>query len=127
LIVLATYSWFDPAPAEFYEINSVHEVGHKVGITPGYTPLTLDRGRFFYVEQGHRGPHCSNGMRYDASQRSPWRGRPRCVMYGAARYHDGQRSHYNPAHDFCRFCRDAVQKQDLDVRYLPSFTTTLML
>jgi hypothetical protein len=123
LIVLGTYSWFDRAEAAFYEVNTVHEVGHKVGMTPGRAPLSLDSGRFYYENQGHNGPHCSRGMRYNEAQSPRWRGTPACVMFGAARYHDGDQMQVNPAHDFCTTCGSAVQKQDLDVRFLPWFST----
>ena len=72
------------------------------------TGKKVDRTSKQYINQRHRGSHCSNGYNYDAAT-SVWSNGAgtKCVMYGST----------NGVRAFCDVCEPAVRKTDCDVEW----------
>lgn len=144
LITVATKAWWDPSDEqEMLQILN-HEMGHKIGMVAygdkkksdaphkdnkdfNENPKLPDSHPKLYGEnrgmndQGHQGPHCSNGADYHGPGTAiggpdgAWTGRPLCVMFGATGLQDAKTGQYTASpKEFCPDCAKVVRKVDLD-------------
>lgn len=123
---------------EFKDMNATtipytwnHEVGHRLGMV-AYgnkggeakyknnikfrekkwlpdAPTTLYGENPGVNDQGHQGPHCSNGANFDGN--GTWTDQPLCVMFGA----NGTSEHMHAPKDYCDKCQPIVRKLDLSL------------
>lgn len=105
IAICTRYLW-KARPAQDQNRTLIHEIGHKIGMTPGgptapveYDNSKLDRGSKFYYSKGHYGNHCHAGLPQLPSY-SGVKG-SQCVMYGSSEV-----TH------FCRSCGDGARKAD---------------
>jgi type VI secretion system secreted protein VgrG len=115
LITVADKALWDVRTKDGKAQTLMHELGHKVGMTPDGTGRLPRKPSCYYTGQGHQGPHCSKGANYNAATRA-WAGAPQCVMYGA--------SHAARPRTFCAECAPLVRKLDMSPT-MPGFTTSL--
>lgn len=106
LICVCTKAWWSAIDAKMQNDVIVHELGHKMGMSPDGRRKLPDKTDSWYDDaKGHRGNHCFYGLsasqdRYDSDADADL---AKCVMYGAT----------NGVSDFCVNCAPAVQKVDL--------------
>ncbi len=115
LITVADKAVWDPRTRDGKAQTLMHELGHKVGMTPSGTGRLPRKPSCYYTGQGHQGPHCSKGASYNAATRT-WAGSPQCVMYGA--------SHAARPRTFCAECAPLVRKLDMSPT-MPGFVVPL--
>ncbi|MBI3560408.1 MAG: hypothetical protein HY080_01635 [Gammaproteobacteria bacterium] len=143
LITVGTLSWWDSTPSTNSEMLQTlnHEMGHKVGMV-GYgdkdhrkkneklrkqgksvsfefRPELPDAPKTLYGEhrgvnnQGHLGPHCGKGAKFN-NNTGEWSGKPGCVMFGSNATEDPVGTYnFTPA-TFCDQCEPVVRKLDLN-------------
>lgn len=148
LITVGTRAWWNNKPSTASEMLQTlnHEMGHKVGMV-GYgdkdhrkknerlkkqgknvwfefRPELPDAPKTLYGEhrgvndQGHAGPHCGKGAKYNHSI-GDWTGKPGCVMFGSNAAKDAAGIwQFTPA-TFCDQCEPVVRKLDLNGKLLP--------
>jgi len=78
----------------------LHEMGHILGLVPNGEDL--DRSPMWYDNRGHRGNHCSYGVRQPGSRTLPDSMigvNGDCIMFGGG-----------SANSFCRHCEAAIRK-----------------
>jgi type VI secretion system secreted protein VgrG len=115
LITVADKAQWDVRTSAGKAQTLMHELGHKVGMTPDGTGRLPRKPSCYYTGQGHQGPHCSKGAAYTATTRR-WSGSPQCVMYGA--------SHAARPRTFCAECAPLVRKLDMSPT-MPGFRVSL--
>ncbi len=113
LICVCTRAWWQDESEASQNQVLIHEMGHKVGMTPSGTGKEPDKTATFYDNtKGHVGPHCHSGLpaaqaRFDGAGDNA---ASTCVMYGAT----------NGKTAFCNVCTPAIRKQDLSTGW-PAF------
>jgi hypothetical protein len=107
LICVCTKAWWQTNSAAEQNQVIIHEMGHKIGMTPDGEGNKPDKITTFYGDdQGHVGSHCHHGIpagqtRYDATEDAALSD---CVMYGSTNGHAA----------FCEHCAKAAKKQDVN-------------
>lgn len=136
VLTAARRSNFEDAPPNGLASTWNHEIGHRLGMVAygnkdyrksnpkfQYRPWTPDAPTTVYGENrgvnnnGHSGPHCSNGATFHApgtvvgGKDGKWTGQPLCVMFGADETDTGGKAPRN----FCPTCKPIVRKLDLSL------------
>lgn len=104
LICACTRSWWQNKSEASINQVLIHEMGHKVGMTPNGTGNLPDQITSYYTAGGHVGSHCHNGIPTQAMYNSSADGAlASCVMYGAT----------IAITAFCANCAPAVRKLNI--------------
>lgn len=136
IVTVARRVSFEDAPRSEIPNTWKHEIGHRLGMVAygnkdyrmtnkkfQHRPWTPNAPGTVYGEnrginnQGHAGPHCSNGTKYHApgtamgGKHGKWTGKPLCVMFGADETDTGGKQ----GDDFCPLCKPIVRKLDLSL------------
>jgi hypothetical protein len=87
------------------DMVAIHEVGHFLGMVPQEAPA-------FYVEKGHKGPHCCTGLSADERDEARYVGLPgSCVMFG------GPSAAQQP--QFCAECDTSLKTRKINNKRMP--------
>jgi hypothetical protein len=86
-----------------------HELGHKLGLVPKGSGLSLDRPKATqYEAHGHKGSHCKDGAVVWDNAQQEWSGVPGCVMFGS----NASGTDLRPA-TYCGSCALDLRRVDL--------------
>jgi len=107
--VLASLQDNKPLKSDEIARAVIHEIGHKVGMVTDGTGKKPDMIPTHYVDRGHVGPHCHNGLPLLDSYSGVSTGNI-CVMFGTI----------TDQVAFCPDCAKAVKKMDLAAGWPPA-------
>lgn len=103
-VLICTRAWWTDISATEQNQTLVHELGHQFGMVPEGAGSSLDRHADQYIDSGHVGSHCHNGVPAAASYSNSAAGAAStCVIFGAT----------NGKIAYCGLCTPQVRKLDL--------------
>ncbi len=102
-------AWWQDQSSDEIMRAVIHEIGHKVDMVTDGTGKKPDRVPTHYIDRGHVGDHCHNGLPLQDSYSGVSSGNI-CVMFGTITDQDA----------FCPDCAKAVKKMDLTAGWPPA-------